>query len=88
MVDRRGRAKLAEDAPCLPGLSGDRTCRVGLTPACDDRVRDDLARGDLVAVLEEFSTPFPGLCLCYPQRRHISPALQALIEHLRTTPRT
>ena len=61
---------------------------MGLTPASEDRVRDDLARGELVAVLEEFSTPFPGLYLYYPQRRHISPALQALIERLRATQRT
>lgn len=59
----------------------------GLSLASEDRVRDDIARGELVTVLEEFSTPFPGLYLYYPQRRHISPALQALIEHLRTTPR-
>jgi DNA-binding transcriptional LysR family regulator len=59
----------------------------GLSLASEDRVRDDIARGELVTVLEEFSTPFPGLYLYYPQRRHISPALQALIQHLRTTPR-
>ena len=34
----------------------------GLTLA-DDRVRDDVARGALVPVLEEFSTPFPGFYL-------------------------
>ncbi len=49
-----------------------------------ERGGDDLARGELVAVLEEFSTPFPGLYLYYPQRRHVSPALRALIEHLRS----
>jgi DNA-binding transcriptional LysR family regulator len=59
----------------------------GLSLASEDRVRDDIERGELVTVLEEFSTPFPGLYLYYPQRRHISPALQALIQHLRTTPR-
>jgi DNA-binding transcriptional LysR family regulator len=34
-------------------------------------------------VLEEFSTPFPGFYLYYPQRRHASPALRALIDYLR-----
>ena len=34
-----------------------------------------LARRELVAVLERFSTPFPGFYLYYPQRRHASPAL-------------
>lgn len=60
---------------------------VGLTLASEDRVRDDLAHGELVAVLKQFSTPFPGLYLYYPQRRHVSAALQALIEHLRSRPR-
>jgi hypothetical protein len=36
---------------------------VGLSLASED---DDLACGQLVAVLEEFSTPFPGLYLYYP----------------------
>lgn len=55
---------------------------VGLTLA-DERVKDDLARGDLVAVLEEYSTPFPGFYLYYPQRRQASPALRALVDYLR-----
>ncbi|HEU4722279.1 MAG TPA: LysR family transcriptional regulator [Gemmatimonadaceae bacterium] len=58
----------------------------GLTLA-DDRVRDDVARGALVPVLEEFSTPFPGFYLYYPQRRHVSPALRSLIDLLRRSPR-
>ena len=56
---------------------------VGLTMAYEDRVRDDIARGDLVLVLGEFSSPFPGYYLYYPQRRHASPALRALVEYLR-----
>ncbi len=56
---------------------------VGLTMSYESQVRDDLARGELVAVLEEFSTPFPGFYLYYPQRRHASPALRALVDHLR-----
>jgi DNA-binding transcriptional LysR family regulator len=49
----------------------------------EGQVRDDVARGDLVPVLEEFSTPFPGFYLYYPQRRQASAPLRALIEHLR-----
>jgi DNA-binding transcriptional LysR family regulator len=45
-------------------------------------VRDDVARGELVPVLEEFSTPFPGFYLYYPQRRHASSALRALVDYL------
>jgi DNA-binding transcriptional LysR family regulator len=42
-----------------------------------------VASGELVSVLEEFSTPFPGFYLYYPQRRHASPALRALVDYLR-----
>ncbi|QRN93550.1 hypothetical protein JRI60_30755 [Archangium violaceum] len=55
---------------------------VGITLS-DDRVRDQVARGEWVTVLEEFSTPYPGFFLYYPQRRHASPALRALIDYLR-----
>jgi DNA-binding transcriptional LysR family regulator len=56
---------------------------VGVTMVREDRVRDDIERSTLVVVLDEFSTPFPGYYLYYPQRRHASPALRALIEYLR-----
>lgn len=46
----------------------------GLAMLYEGQVRDDLTRGNLVPVLEEFSTPFPGFYLYYPQRRHASPA--------------
>jgi DNA-binding transcriptional LysR family regulator len=54
----------------------------GLTLA-DDRKREYVARGELVPVLEEFSTPFPGFYLYYPERRHASPALRSLVDYLR-----
>jgi DNA-binding transcriptional LysR family regulator len=60
----------------------------GLSLASEDRVRDDVARGDLVSVLEQFSTPFPGFYLYYPQRRHASPALRALVDYLRANRQT
>ena len=41
----------------------------------------------LVMVLKEFSAPFPGYYLYYPQRRHASPALRAFIDHLRAKKR-
>jgi len=40
-------------------------------------------RARLVSVLEEFSTPFPGFYLYYPERRHASSALRALVDYLR-----
>ena len=56
---------------------------VGLSMVYQGQVRDEVARGELVPVLEEFSTPFPGFYLYYPHRRHASPALRALIDYLR-----
>jgi DNA-binding transcriptional LysR family regulator len=56
---------------------------VGLAMVFESRARDLVARGELVAVLEEFSAPFPGFYLYYPQRRHATPALRVLVEHLR-----
>ena len=56
---------------------------LGLTIVYEDQVRDEIARGELVPVLQEFCEPFAGYYLYYPQRRHASPALRALIDHLR-----
>ncbi len=56
---------------------------LGLTIVYEDQVRDAVARGELVPVLEAFCEPFAGYYLYYPQRRHASPALRAFIEHLR-----
>ena len=56
---------------------------LGLAIVYEDQVREEVARGELVPVLEKFCEPFPGYYLFYPQRRHASPALRALIDHLR-----
>ncbi len=56
---------------------------VGLTMVYDRQVREPIARGELVPVLEDFSTPFPGFYLYFPRRRHASPALQAFLEYVR-----
>jgi DNA-binding transcriptional LysR family regulator len=57
---------------------------IGLTLA-DNRVRAEITRGEMIAVLDEFSTPFPGFYLYYPQRRHASTTLRAFVEYLRDT---
>ena len=56
---------------------------LGVTLAFEANVRDAVERGELVRVLEKFCEPFPGYYLYYPQRRHASRALQALIDHIR-----
>lgn len=42
-----------------------------------------LASGQLIAVLEDWSEPFPGLHIFYPSRRHASPAFALLLDALR-----
>ena len=54
----------------------------GVTMLYERELRGDLARGDLVAVLEDYSTPFPGFFLYYPGRRQASPPLRALVDHI------
>jgi DNA-binding transcriptional LysR family regulator len=54
----------------------------GLTIVYEDEVRDEIASGGLVSVLQEYCEPFPGYYLYYPQRRQASPALRALIDHV------
>ena len=55
----------------------------GLTFGMEETFRPHLERGELVAVLEEFSAPFPGFYLYYPRRAHPSPRLRALIDYMR-----
>ena len=57
----------------------------GLTLADERRAHGAILRGELVPVLEEFCTAFPGFYLYYPERRNASPALRALVDHLRET---
>lgn len=54
----------------------------GLTLGGDEAVRPYIERGELIAVLEEFSTPFPGFYLYYPQRRQAAAPLRALVNYL------
>jgi DNA-binding transcriptional LysR family regulator len=55
---------------------------IGLALGREDRVAAYVERGELEVVLEEYSTPYPGFYLYYPQRRQASPPLRALIDHL------
>lgn len=55
---------------------------VGLTILWESWSLPHVQRGELIPVLEEYSTPFPGFYLYYPSRRHTSPALRAFIDYL------
>ncbi|WP_084396493.1 LysR family transcriptional regulator [Henriciella aquimarina] len=57
----------------------------GLGYVPEGLVREDLDRGDLVAVLEDWSPPFPGYFLYYPHRRKGSPAFSVILDALRYT---
>lgn len=52
----------------------------GLAYILESRIADHLAAGRLLRVLDDWCPPFPGFFLYYPSRRHLAPALRALID--------
>lgn len=56
---------------------------IGIGFVVEDTVREDIAAGRLVPLLERWSAPFPGLFLCYPRQRQMAPALRAFIDAVR-----
>jgi DNA-binding transcriptional LysR family regulator len=57
---------------------------VGIAFVPDYLVKDALSDGRLERVLDEWCPPFPGVCLYYPGRRHVSTGLRALIDTIRS----
>jgi DNA-binding transcriptional LysR family regulator len=55
----------------------------GLAYMWEARVRDDLTRGHLISVLDDWMPSSPGLCLYHPDRRNVPAALRAFIDMLR-----
>lgn len=45
-------------------------------------VRDDLARGDLRAVLDDWSADETSVYAAYPSRRHLAPKLRVFLDFL------
>lgn len=58
---------------------------VGLCYALEPFIADELTRGELRVVLEQYAPEVPGLFLYYPSRAQVSPALKALVEVTRET---
>jgi len=59
---------------------------IGIGFPVEDTVSQHIAEGRLVALLEPWSAPFPGLFICYPQQRQMAPALRAFIDTVRGGP--
>ena len=55
----------------------------GLAYIGEPSVREDLAGGRLVTVLDDWSPPYPGLSLYFASRRYIPARLRALIDLIR-----
>lgn len=55
----------------------------GIAYVTEDYIRQPVADGRLVRVLEDWSPQFPGFHLYYPGRRQLSPAFALVVEALR-----
>ncbi|MGQ9367747.1 LysR family transcriptional regulator [Azospirillum sp. ST 5-10] len=53
---------------------------LGIAFWVEQEVRPLIEAGALVPLLEDWSSPFPGLFLCYPRQRQMAPALRAFID--------
>jgi DNA-binding transcriptional LysR family regulator len=56
---------------------------MGLALFPEDEVKDHIADGRLIRVLEDWCPPFPGYHIYYPSRRQSSPAFALLVNALR-----
>ena len=55
----------------------------GIAYVPEDIVASQIAAGDLVVVLDDWSQPFPGYFIYYPSRRQNLPAFRVVVEALR-----
>ncbi|MCC8963172.1 LysR family transcriptional regulator [Bradyrhizobium sp. Pear76] len=86
--ERRGRPlKVRVDGPLVFNST---TLRIkaalaglGLAYVAEDQVRAQLAKGQLIQVLDDWCAPFPGYHLYYPSRRQSAPAFALLVDALR-----
>jgi DNA-binding transcriptional LysR family regulator len=78
-LDVKGRLTLGDDAlHHQAALEG-----AGLAVLREWAVAADLAAGRLVRVLDDWTPPYPGLCLYCPAARHVPANLRALLKVLR-----
>jgi len=55
----------------------------GITFGMEDTFRPYISSGQLMPLLEEFSPPFAGFFLYFPNRRNLAPKLRALVGHVK-----
>ena len=78
-IDAPGQLVLDDhDLMLAAALAGE-----GLAFVSDIAAAKSIEAGLLVPVLEDWSPPFPGLCLYYPSRRNIPARLRAFIDLIR-----
>ncbi|HYQ24954.1 LysR family transcriptional regulator [Stenotrophomonas sp.] len=78
-IDVRGRLTLSEQTTIMRAvLDG-----FGLAYVLEDAARPHIEAGTMVAVLQDWSEPFPGFVLYYPKQRQMSSALRAFVDLLR-----
>ncbi len=52
---------------------------VGIACFMEQSVLEDIEAGRLVRILDDWTPPFPGLCLYYPGRRNLSAGIKAFL---------
>lgn len=56
---------------------------IGIAFWVEHELRPLIEVGRLIPLLEDWSAPFPGFHICYPQQRHMAPALRAFIDFVK-----
>ena len=79
VVDVEGPVILSDDRLMLQACLGG----AGIAYLFDQRVAEELTRGRLVRVLEDWCSPFDGFYIYYPSRRQMRPALRAFVDFYR-----
>jgi DNA-binding transcriptional LysR family regulator len=58
---------------------------MGIAFWIEQELKPLIEQGKLVPLLEEYSAPFPGFYICYPQQRQMAPALRAFIDFVKAS---
>ncbi len=61
---------------------------LGIIATFEEFLAPAIARGQLVPILEDWMSPFPGPYLYYAGRKHMPPPLRAFVDFLKSRPRS